>query len=108
MLRNFIFSLFFFTGIIVISIIFLPSFFLPKQVVIFGGKLMGHWTGFCLKFFLSTKIIIKGIENIIKDEVSPKPKKLSRPKKEKEVEVKKEVAEEKKTLNRAANDPRNK
>jgi len=65
MLRNFIFSLFFFTGIIVISIIFLPSFFLPKQVVIFGGKLMGHWTGFCLKFFLSTKIII---ENIIKDE----------------------------------------
>ncbi|MDC2994507.1 Rne/Rng family ribonuclease [Gammaproteobacteria bacterium] len=47
-------------------------------------------------------------ENIIKNEVSPKPKKLSRPKKEKEVEVKKEVAEEKKTLNRAANDPRNK
>ena len=68
MLRNFIFSLFFFTGIIIISIIFLPSFFLPKQVVLFGGKLMGHWTGFCLKFFLSTKIIIKGTENIIKDE----------------------------------------
>ena len=68
MLRNFIFSLFFFTGIIFISIIFLPSFFLPKQVVLFGGKLMGQWTGFCLKFFLSTKIIIKGTENIIKDE----------------------------------------
>ena len=68
MLRNFIFLLFFFTGIIIISIIFLPSFFLPKQVVLFGGKLMGHWTSFCLKFFLSTKIIIKGTENIIKDE----------------------------------------
>ena len=68
MLRNFIFSLFFFTGIIIISIVFLPSFFLPKQVVLFGGKLMGHWTSFCLKFFLSTKIIIKGTENIIKDE----------------------------------------
>ena len=68
MLRNFIFSLFFFTGIIIISIIFLPSFFLPKQVVLFGGKLMGHWTSFCLKFFLSTKIIIKGTENIIRDE----------------------------------------
>ena len=25
---------------------------------------MGYWTGFCLKFFLSTKIIIKGKENI--------------------------------------------
>ena len=68
MLRNFIFSLFFFVGIIIISIIFLPSFFLPKQVVLFGGKLMGHWTSFCLKFFLSTKIIIKGTENIIRDE----------------------------------------
>ena len=68
MLRNFIFSLFFFTGIIIISIIFLPSFFLPKQVVLFGGKLMGHWTGFCLKFFLSTNILIKGHENIIKNE----------------------------------------
>ena len=40
--------------------------------------------------------------------MNPKPKKLSRPKKEKEVEVKKEVAKEKKTLDRAANDPRNK
>ena len=68
MLRNFIFSLFFFTGIIIISIIFLPSFFLPKQVVLFGGKFMGHWTSCCLKFFLSTKIIIKGTENIIRDE----------------------------------------
>ena len=26
---------------------------------------MGYWTGFCLNFFLSTKIIIKGRENII-------------------------------------------
>ena len=25
---------------------------------------MGYWTSFCLKFFLSTKIIVKGAENI--------------------------------------------
>ena len=37
---------------------------MPKNVVIFGGKLMGYWSGFCLKFFLSTKITIKGKENI--------------------------------------------
>ena len=53
MIRNFIFSIFFFTGIIVISLIFLPTYFLPQIVVLFGGKLMGHWTGFCLKIFLS-------------------------------------------------------
>tara|TARA_B100001564_G_C20648773_1_gene675807 strand:- start:174 stop:875 length:702 start_codon:yes stop_codon:yes gene_type:complete len=67
MIRNLIFSTFFFSGIIIISILFLPSLFLPKKVTLFGGKLMGHWTGFCLKFFLSTKIIIKGKENIIID-----------------------------------------
>ena len=68
MIRNFIFSIFFFTGIIIVSLIFLPSFFLPQKVVLYGGKLMGYWTSFCLKIFLSTKIIIKGRENIINNE----------------------------------------
>mgnify|MGYP000868838644 FL=1 len=65
MIRNSIFSIFFFIGIIIISLIFLPSFFLPQKVTLIGGKLMGYWTSFCLKFFLSTRIIIKGKENII-------------------------------------------
>ena len=68
MIRNIIFSVFFFVGIIFISLLFLPSFFFPQKVVIFGGKLMGYWTGFCLKFFLSTKILIKGDNNIVKNE----------------------------------------
>ena len=67
MIRNFLFSFFFFTGIIFISIMFLPAIFLPKKIVLFGGKIMGYWTSFCLKIFLLTKIIIKGEENIIKD-----------------------------------------
>ena len=65
MIRNFLFSLFFFTGIIFISLIFLPAIFLPKKIVLFGGKIMGYWTSLCLQIFLSTKIIIKGKENII-------------------------------------------
>ena len=68
MIRNIIFSIFFFAGIIIISLIFLPAFFLPQKIVIIGGKLMGYWAGFCLKFFLSIKIIIKGKENIITNE----------------------------------------
>ena len=67
MIRNFIFSISFFTGIITISIIFLPSFFLPQKIVLLGGKLMGYWTGFCLRFFLSIKIEIKGKENLIQN-----------------------------------------
>ena len=65
MIRNFLFSLFFFTGIIFISLIFLPAILLPKKIVLFGGKIMGYWASFCLQIFLSTKIIIKGRENII-------------------------------------------
>ena len=65
MTRNFLFTLFFFIGIIFISLIFLPAIFLPKKIVLFGGKIMGYWTSFCLQFFLSTKIVIKGKENII-------------------------------------------
>ena len=67
MIRNFLFSLFFFSGIILISLIFIPAIFLPKRIVLFGGKIMGYWTSFCLQFFLSTKIIIKGKENIIEN-----------------------------------------
>ncbi len=67
MFRNFTFSTIFFSGIILISIAFLPTLILPKKFVLIGGKLMGLWTGFCLKIILSTKIKVIGRENIIKD-----------------------------------------
>jgi len=68
MIRNFLFSIFFFSGITLICIIFLPSLFLSQNIVLFGGKIMGHWSAICMKIFLSTKITIKGKENIIKNE----------------------------------------
>jgi len=68
MIRNFLFSIFFYFGIILICIIFLPAFFLPQKIVLLGGKMMGLWSRFCLELFLSTKIIIKGSENLISNE----------------------------------------
>ena len=65
MIRNFLFDIFFFAGIIFISIVFVPAFFLPQKITLIGGKIMGYWASFCLKFFLSTKLIIKGRKNII-------------------------------------------
>ena len=67
MIRNFLFSTFFFLGIFFICFIFIPGFFLPQKIVLFGGKIMGYWTSFCLRVFLSTKLIVKGEENIIKN-----------------------------------------
>ena len=68
MIKKFLFLFFFFLGIIFISILFLPALLMPYNVVLFGGKLMGYWSGICLRIFLSTKIIIKGRENIVKNE----------------------------------------
>ena len=68
MIRNLFFSIFFYIGIILICLIFLPGFFLPQKIVLFGGKIMGYWSKFCLEFFLSTKIVIKGKENLISNE----------------------------------------
>ena len=68
MIRKYLFLFFFFLGISLISIIFLPALLLPSKIVLFGGKLMGYWTGICLRIILSTKIIIKGKENIINNE----------------------------------------
>ena len=68
MIKKFLFLFFFFLGIIFISLLFLPALLMPSKIVLFGGKLMGYWSGICLKIFLSTKIIIKGRENIINNE----------------------------------------
>ena len=68
MIRKFLFLFFFFLGIISISLLFLPALLMPSKIVLFGGKIMGFWSGICLRIFLSTKIIIKGKENIIKNE----------------------------------------
>ena len=68
MLRNYIFSSIFFSGIVLISIIFLPALLLPNKIILIGGKLVGYWTGFCLRYILSIQIEVIGKENILKKE----------------------------------------
>tara|TARA_B100001175_G_scaffold271586_1_gene244363 strand:- start:602 stop:1303 length:702 start_codon:yes stop_codon:yes gene_type:complete len=68
MIKKFLFLFFFFLGVIFISILFLPALLMSYKIVLFGGKIMGYWSEICLRTFLSTKIIIKGRENIVKNE----------------------------------------
>jgi len=68
MIRNTFFKIFFFSGIILISFFFIPCLILPKSFTLFGGKIMGYWTKYCLRIFLSVKINILGKENIINKE----------------------------------------
>ncbi len=64
-MRTLLFKCVLFSGLFGILILFLPSLFLPQKIVLFGGKLFGYWSSLCLKIFFSTKIVVKGRENII-------------------------------------------
>ena len=68
MIRNILFKIFFFLGIISICIIFIPALFLPQKITLIGGKIMGHWAKYCLRVFLLVKINVIGKENIINNE----------------------------------------
>ena len=64
MIRNIIFLFVFYFGLIFLLILFIPSLILPQYIVILGGRFLGYWAGFCLKYIMGTKIEVKGIENI--------------------------------------------
>ena len=68
MIRNILFTVFFFLGIIFISILFLPALIMLQKFTLLGGKIMGQWAKFCLRIFLLVKINIIGKENIITNE----------------------------------------
>ena len=67
MIKRFLFLFFFYFGAIVICIFFSPALILPQKITIYGGKILGFWSKFCLEIFLSTKVIVKGKEKILND-----------------------------------------
>jgi len=65
-LRSLLFRFFLYIGIVSVFLFALPTLFLPEKFTLFFGKLLGHYVIFVTKFFLNTKVIIKGINNIPK------------------------------------------
>ena len=65
MIKRSLFFIFFYFGTIFICLLFLPALILPQSITLFGGKILGFWSKFCLEIFLSTKVIVKGKEKII-------------------------------------------
>ncbi len=68
MIKKLLFLFFFYFGVIFVCILFLPALIFPRKIIIFGGKILGFWSKFCLEVFLSTKIIVKGKEKILNNE----------------------------------------
>ena len=63
-----IFLIIFYSGVVLVLITFIPSLIMPRNISIFGGKILGHWSKFCAKFFLSANIKIVGEEHILNNE----------------------------------------
>ena len=68
MIKRTLFLFFFYFGVIFVCIFFLPALILPQKITLYGGKILGFWSKFCLELFLSTKVVIKGKEKILKNE----------------------------------------
>ena len=68
LLRSLTFNLFLYLGIIIVFLIALPTLFLPAKYTLWFGKILGHYVILIVRFFLNTKVEIKGIHNIPKSE----------------------------------------
>ena len=68
MIKRTLFLFFFYFGVIFVCIFFLPALILPQKITLYGGRILGFWSKFCLETFLSTKIVIKGKEKILNNE----------------------------------------
>jgi len=67
MTKRILFLFFFYFGVIVVCIFFLPALILPQRITVYGGKILGSWSKFCLEVFLSTKVEVIGKEKILSD-----------------------------------------
>ena len=68
LVKSLIFNFFLYTGIVFVFIIALPTLFMPAKFTLLFGKFLGHYVILIVRVFLNTKIEIKGMENIPKNE----------------------------------------
>ena len=68
MIKRTLFLFFFYFGVILVCIFFLPALIFPQKITLYGGKILGFWSKFCLEIFLSTKIVVKGKEKILNNQ----------------------------------------
>ena len=68
LIRTLLFNIFLYTGIVFVFLIALPTLLMPSKFTLLFGKFLGHYVIFIVRFLLNTKVEIKGIENIPKEE----------------------------------------
>ena len=62
-IKSLIFNLFFYSAVIVVLIIAIPTLILPKKFTLLFGKLLANLIILVLRITLNTKVIFHGLEN---------------------------------------------
>ncbi len=65
-IKSLIFNLFFYSAVIVILVIAIPTLILPKKFTLLFGKFLANLIILILKITLNTKVIFHGLENLKK------------------------------------------
>jgi 1-acyl-sn-glycerol-3-phosphate acyltransferase len=68
LLRSLLFNSFIYIGIVAVFLVALPTLLMPSKFTLIFGKILGHYVIFAVRFFLGTKIEIRGNANIPKNE----------------------------------------
>ena len=68
LLRSLLFNFFLYLGIVIVFLIALPTLFLPAKFTLLFGKCLGHYVIIIVRIILNTKVEIRGLSNIPKNE----------------------------------------
>jgi 1-acyl-sn-glycerol-3-phosphate acyltransferase len=67
-IRSLFFNIFLYIGIVLVFILAIPTLILPAKFTLYFGKFLAYYIILILKFFLNTKVIFHGLENLKKSE----------------------------------------
>ena len=66
LIRSLLFNFFLYSGIVVTFLMAIPTLLMPPKFTLLFGKFLGHYVVFIVRFFLSTEVEFRGLENIPK------------------------------------------
>ena len=68
LIRSVLFTILFYSTLILVFILAIPTLVLPSKATMICGKILAHIIIFLLKFVLGVRVTFSGIENLKKNE----------------------------------------
>ena len=65
-IKSLFFNIFLYVGIIIVFILAMPTLILPNKFTLYCGKFLAYYIILILRFFLNTRVIFHGLENLKK------------------------------------------